>query len=240
MIWSQQYLAQLALDAEQDINKRLPVMFHKFYLTPINAGTSVYTMPSFLRSVLWVTWRGKRLDALNWEEATYVTPATVVLGPGNPENVEPSPGRPLYYWIHPTNPYDLRFYPTPGESFDLSGTNDNPYAQLVNEPHCCIACFRNIDSTYSDPTALLPQYVDRRMRKAFVLWKAFEAEGQGQVAAAAAYYKQKYEYLIELFKEINNGTFISKKYSIEDGLLTIDGFRYPRPMLPSNFERVIY
>jgi hypothetical protein len=78
------------------------------------------------------------------------------------------------------------------------------------------------------------------MRKAYVMWKAFEAEGKGQKQVAADYYKKVYEVLIEKFIQINQGAYIAKRYAIENGLLTIDDFRYPKPILPSNFERVIY
>jgi hypothetical protein len=103
-----------------------------------------------------------------------------------------------------------------------------------------VACWRNIDSTFTDPTSLLPNYIDRRTRKAYVLWKAFASEGKGQNARASKYYEQLYNFLIEQFIKINQGAYVGKRYAIEDGLLTIDGFRYPRPILPSQFERVIY
>lgn len=241
-IWQDAFLGQLEVDAEQDINKRIPCLFNRFYL-PVTTGQSVYTLPSYVRSVRKISWLGKYLDAENWEELQFLTPATVFDAPNQGTNIEASVSRPLYYAMHPTNPYDVRLYPCPNQTLDVNPFNplgDDPYSPYPNEFHCTVSCWRNIDSTFSDPNSNLPAYIDRRTRKAFILWKAFSAEGKGQNLKAAGFYKEKYEYLIEAFRAINEGTFVSKKYMIEDGMLVIDGFRYPRPFLPSNFERVYF
>lgn len=237
-IWSDAYLAQLETDAEQDINKRLgQVIYHRFYLS-VTQGVSVVTMPSFVRGIQRITFLGWKLEEVNWDELVWLTPATVFVGPGSSGNVETSQSRPYWYAMHPTNPWDVRLYPTP--SVTLLTNGPDPYSPSVNEPYCTVSCWRSIDTTSTDPTALLPPYIDRRTRKAFVLWKAFEAEGKGQNLKASAYYKGKYEFLIDRFNSINSSCYLSKKYSIDDGLLTLDQFRYPRPILPSNFERIIF
>lgn len=237
-IWSDAYLTQLSTDAEQQINKDVQCIFNRFYL-PTQQGVSVYTLPSFVRSVIRITWRGYGLDQENWEELTLLTPATVFVAQGSSQNVETSNSRPLYYALHPTNPYDIRLYPTPNESFNTTG--GDPFSPSPNEPFCTVSCYRNIDSTFADPTALLPRYIDRRTRKAYVLWKAFSQEGPGQNLTAAKYYQQKYTFLISRFTEINQGAFIGKIYGMDDGgLLTNDGFKYPKPTLNPNFERTYF
>jgi len=242
MIWSDSYLTQLSTDAEQDINKRIPSLIYYRFCLAVFQGISVYTLPSFVRTVSRISWLGRKLDPVNWDELTYLSPATVVLNANVPDTVPTVQSRPLYYAKHPTNPYDIRLYPTP--NLTLSANAQNPYSPLpetaTSNQACIVACWRNIDSTFSDPTSLLPSYIDRRTRKAYALWKAFSAEGKGQNLKASAYYENKYKYLIERFIHINQGAYVAKRYAIEDGLLTIDGFRYPRPILPSNFERVIY
>ena len=240
-IWTDAQLTQWSIDAEQNINKRIPsLIYHRFCLAT-TAGISVYTLPSFVRTVSRVSWLGRKIDPVNWDELTYLTPATAVLNANQLDTVPTVIGRPLYYAKHPTNPYDIRIFPTP--NLTLSATAQDPYSPLpetANPQACIIACWRNIDSTFQDPTALLPNYIDRRTRKAYVLWKAFAAEGKGQNLNASKYYGQLYDFLIQRFIAINQGAYIAKRYAIEDGLLTIDGFRYPRPILPSQFERVIY
>jgi hypothetical protein len=240
MIWSDAFINQLAADAEQQITRDVQCIFFRFYL-PLTKGQSVYTLPSYVRSIKRVAYRNRKLDGANWEELSLMlSPATVFVSPGNANNIESQQGRPLWYAMHPTNPYDIKLFPTPSESLDNPIiTAGNPYAPLDNEAHCTISCWRTID--FSDNNLVLPSYIDRRIRKSYILSKAFEAEGKGQNLTASKYYKQLYNFLIDKFRAINNSCFISKKYSIEDGMITIDGFRYPRPILPSaSFERVIY
>ena len=241
-IWSDAQLTQWSTDAEQDIEKRIPSLIYYRFLLNVVQGISVYTLPNFVRTVSRVTWLGRKLDPVNWDELTYLTPATAVLNDNQPDTVPTVIGRPLYYAKHPTNPYDIRIYPTPNLTLSSSSGLDPyaPYPETQTPQACIVACWRNIDSTFTDPTSLLPNYIDRRTRKAYVLWKAFSAEGKGLNARASKYYQKLYEYLIQQFIMINQGAYIGKRYAIEDGLLTIDGFRYPRPILPSQFERVIY
>lgn len=241
-IWTDQQLGQWETDAEQDINKRIPSLIYYRFCLAVTQGISVYTLPNFVRTVSRVSWLGRKLDPVNWDELTYLTPATAILSNNGPGSVNSVVSRPLYYAKHPTNPYDIRLYPTP--NLTLLANAQNPYQPLPETASqnqaCIISCWRNIDSTFADPTSLLPSYIDRRTRKAYVAWKAFEAEGKGQNLAAAKYYKALYEELITSFIAINQGCYVGKRYAIEDGLLTIDGFRYPRPILPANFERIIY
>ena len=243
-IWSDSYLNQLAVDAEQQINKDLPVLFKRFNLA-INKDQSVYTLPDYVRGIRKITYRGRELDAASWEELTLLTPATAVqsqsgvgwpVPAGSTVSIEAGDGRCFWYALHPTSIFDIRLYPPPSETFDSTG---DPYSP-DSGPHLTVSCWRAIDSTFSDNTALLPNYIDRRTRKAYVLWKAFETEGIGQNLTAAAYYKSKYNFLIKKFTDINEGCFIAKKYALDDGQLATDRFRYPRPLLPPQFERVIY
>lgn len=236
MIWTDAYLNGLSADAIGQIAIDVNAIFVRECIT-IFQGVSVVTLPSYVRTVRRVTWRGRSLDAENWEELQMLTPATVFVSQGSSSNVESSQSRPLYYAMHPTNPYDLRFYPTPNESFQVSG-EPNPYAPQFNTPSCIIDFYREPDTTNLNPLISLPSYMLRRTQKAYVLWKAFGQEGPGQALRIAGYYQMKYNFLIDQFRAINEGCFVGKKYSIEDGSLCIDGFRYPKPIMPSNFEAV--
>lgn len=236
-IWSNTFLSKLAEDAEQAINIDLQAIYFKFCMATVS-GQMVYTLPEYVRSVIRVTWRGKKLDPLSWEEMTLITPATVFVGAGDPGNINSVVGRPLYYGMHPTNPYDIRLYPTSDETFTTSG--DDPWGPTVNGPACIVSCWRTTDTTFTDPTLLLPSYIDRRTRKSWILWKAYGAEGKGQSLIASAYYKAKYNFLINQFRAINEGAFISKRYALGDGESGLNNFRYPKPTMPSQFERVIF
>ncbi len=230
-IWTDAFLNQLATDAENKIVADVPCLFHRFCLVT-TAGQSVYTLPPYVKGVRRVTWRGRKVEPLNWEQFVLLTPATVVVN--NATRIESSNSRPQWYTRHPTNVQDLRFFPSPDESFD--GTGD-PMSPDVG-PTCIISCWRFVD--ISNPLASLPFYIDQRTRKAYILWKAFEQEGVGQDTRAAMYYKELYSFLIGQFKLINDGAFVSKKYSLGDNMFGLENYRYPKPILPPRFERIIY
>src|SRR5713101_149704 len=109
-IWSQQFLDQLAQDAEQVFNEDLQFLFTRFYL-PIQMGLSVYTLPNFVRTITRITYRGKQLDPLDWSDFQALTPATVWVN--SQVQVNSVNSKPLNYVMHPTNIYDIRFFPTP-------------------------------------------------------------------------------------------------------------------------------
>lgn len=236
LIWTDAQLEQWSEDAIGQIAVDVNCIFVRECIA-VTQGQSVYTLPAYVRTVRRVTWRGRTLDAESWEELTMLTPATVFLSQGSSANVETSQSRPLYYAMHPTNPYDIRLYPTPNESFTVTGES-NPYAPQVNTPSCIVDFYREPDATNLIPVISIPPYILRRVQKAYVLEKAFAAEGKGQDLKASVFYGQKYQFLIDKFRSINDGCFVGKKYAIEDGSMSIDGWRYPRPILPSNFESV--
>ncbi len=232
-IWTDQQLSQWATDALGQITSDVHCIWAREALT-ITQGVSVVTLPCYVRTVRRVTWRGKSLDPLQWEEFILVTPATVFVALGSSANVETSLSRPLYYCMHPTNPYDLRLYPTPNESFNPTGFD--PYSPQPNESACVVDYYRTADD--KSPQINIPPYILRRTQKAYVMWKAFNAEGKGQDLKASKYYHLKYNFLIAQFRAINEGAFVAKKYAVDDGMLAVDGFRYPRPQLNPNFELV--
>ena len=237
-IWTDAQLNFWAQDALGQISTDVRCIWAREALQ-VTLGVSVITLPQYVRTLQRVTWRGKTLDSVMWEELQMLTPATVFTSLNSPQNIDGTVSRPLYYAMHPTNLYDIRLYPTPNESF-LPSQIPDVFSPQPNEPGCVIDYWREPDTTGTNPIISLPTYVVRRTQKAYVLWKAFSAETKGQDLIAAQYYQIKYHFLIDQFRAINEGCFVSKKYAVEDGLLAIDGFRYPRPQLPANFERVIY
>jgi len=240
-IFTDQYLEMLAGDAANDFNNQSSALYHKFYLN-VTAGLSVYTLPDKVNGILRITWRGKKLEPVSWDELTVLTPGTVVV---DGASIETSQSRPQWYALHPTNYRDIRFYPTPDETLTDgfqggSGAANDPYSPIANETRCTVSCWRTVDQDDSTGNGVLPSYIYRRMVKAYVCWKCFEKEGPGQDSKAAAYYKEKYNFLLDTFKFINSQPFVSKRYGLGNASIEWDTFRYPKPMLPANFERIIY
>lgn len=237
-IWTDQQLALWSADAISDIAINVNCIWVRECL-PVTAGVSVLHLPEYVRTLCRVTWRGRTLEPQSWEELQMLTPATVFLALGSSANVETSQSKPLFYAMHPTNPYDIRLYPTPNESFTVSGEPD-PYSPIPNSPSCIITHWREPDTSGNNPVVSLPPYIMRRTQKAYVLSVAFAADGKGQDGDASNYYDKKYQFLLSQFRAINEGCFVSKKYSLGDGMLDPQNFRYPRPTHGPNFERVIF
>jgi len=237
-IWTEAQLNQWETDAYPQIAVEVNCIWARECL-PTQAGVSVLHLPVYVRSLERVVWRSRSLTPQSWDEFGLLTPATTFLSDGNQLNVETSVSRPLFYALHPTNPYDIRLYPSPNESFTAAG-EPNPYAPQPYSPSCIIEYFREPDPTNTNPILSIPPYIMRRTVKAYVLWKAFAAEGKGQDLQASAYYQSEYNFLIGVFRTINAGCFVSKHYSLGDSLLDPQNYRYPKPMLGPNFERVIY
>ncbi len=238
LIWTDQQLEQWSEDALGQIAIDVRCIWQRECL-PVLRGQSVYTLPSYVRTLQRVTWRGKSLEPQSWEELTLLTPATVFLSQGSSANIESVVSRPLHYAMHPTNPYDIRLFPCPDETFTAAG-EPNVYSPQVNTPSCIIDYWREPDTSNNNPLISLPPYVERRMQKAYVMWKAFAAEGKGQDFDASNYYQSRYNFMIGQFRSINEGCFVAKKYSMGEGMLDPQNFRYPRPTLNPNFERVIF
>lgn len=237
-IWSDGQLNQWATDALEAIAIDVNCIWARECIAT-TAGNSLYRLPNYVRTLSRITYRGITLDPLSWEELQLMSPATVILAAGSSANIETTRSKPLYYSMHPTDPYEVRIFPTPSESFTTSGESD-PYSPTPNSPSCIISYWRTPDIAGNDPVISLPAYIQRRTQKAYVLWKAFAAEGKGQDLNASQFYKDKYDFLINQFRRINEGCYISKRYTLGENGLEPDGRRYPKPTLNTNFERVIF
>lgn len=233
LIWSNSFLDQLKEDAGNQISTDINCIFNRSCFAT-TSGLSVYTLPQNLRQLLRITWRGLRVDPLNWDEFVSLTPNTAFATEA--DSVEVSISRPRFYTTHPTNLYDIRFYPTPNETFTGIGDAFSP----DNGPKCILAYYQKVDD--SSELTSLPAYIDRRTRKAYVLWKAFMAEGAGQNLRASVYYRNKYYYLISQFRRINDGCYLSRRPSLQPDYSALTGgqYRMPKPTLGPNFERTEY
>jgi hypothetical protein len=141
--------------------------------------------------------------------------------------------RPRFYCFHPMDLRTIRFYPTPHET--LSKDDTKVFDTVGIGQVVAMSVWRGPDP--DDTQWQIPDYISRRTKKAFVLNQAFLKEGKGQNLTASEYYKKKYDFLISLFKKVNNGHFVSKRPRLNDSF-NLDGFgRHPhRPVLPPNYS----
>ena len=228
-IWDESYLNRLVADAEAYLTASVDCIFDRFSLAIIT-GQSVYTLPSYVTRIVRITWKGKKLHPLTFPEFCGLSPASAIVS--STVGVTSTKSTPLYYVKHPTNYYDIRLYPTPGE--DVAAGTDLWSTGISSS--VIVSCFRS--QSASAAYLHVPVYIKRRIKKAYVLYQAFAKEGKGQDLQASQYYKQKLEILTAFWKEINSDVFLCKQRQLGD---IFDGERLgrpARPVLPPEYGQV--
>lgn len=226
-IWTNEYLNALLEDAEDFITNEVDCIFDRFSLA-VTSGQSVYTLPSYVKRIMRITWKGKKVYPLNFQEFCALNPASAVVNES--EKVESPISRTLYYVKHPTNFYDIRFWPTPNETI-TAGTS-NLFGSAIAS-YVIVSCYRTQSTTQT--YLHLSLYIIRRIKKAYMLSRAFAKEGKGQNIQAATYYTKKLDFLIQSLREINSNVFLGKSRILGDSFDTY-AFRTPaRPVLPPDY-----
>lgn len=226
-IWDETYLNQLLDDAEEYITSSVNCIYDRFALA-ITAGQSVYTLPSYVKNVISITWKGKKLHPLTFIEFCEINPASAVVAEAT--KVESPSSIPHYYVKHPTNYYDIRFWPTPSENITAGTTN--LFGSAINS-NVIVSTYRT--QSTDQPYLYLPLFLKRRIKKAYILSRAFAKEGKGQDIEASQYYTKKLEYLINALKEINSNVYLGKQHLLNDAF-NINRFGTPgRPVLPPDY-----
>lgn len=227
-IWDNSYLSALLSDAEDYIYSAVNCIYDRFGLAIIE-GQSVYTLQTYVKHIVRITYKGKKLYPLTFQDFCVLNPASAVVS--ETYKVESANSTPLYYVKHPTNFYDIRLYPTPSET--IAAPTTNLFGSNISSG-CIVSCYRTSDNTIS--YLQLPRYLIRHIKKAYVLWKAFAQEGKGQDIEASVYYKAKLDFLLETLKEINTNVFLGKQHRLGD-TFNIGQFVTPaRPVLPPDYE----
>ena len=279
-IWSESYLQQLDADAELSIVTDGDFVFERFALEIIE-GQSTYTLPAHCRKIIQVSWLGRIIEAISFQEFLLLNQTAAVVS-SSVRNEAPE-GTPYWYALHPTNVRDIRFYPTPnasiaaqsvaisdtvalGDTISYSSTStvnlgdslslsDSVSASMTGTAfppadntiwggdignRVIVSCWRTADSNSTKNQ--LPEWAARRVKKAYVLWKAYAKEGRGQDTRAAQYYKEKYEWEVAQMNRINLGCYIARKYRLSAAELNPNPLdrRPSKPILPSNYEMVRY
>lgn len=227
IVWQESFLNDLMEAAEQDAAQKVDYLFTRFSLET-TSGRSVYTLPSYIKSVSRVTWKGYKVWPISWREMCEIDPTTMVVSEA--DKVESTSGKPIYYCLHPNNIRNIKLYPAPNASLAVDDTKVWDTVGLATI--LCVSAWRNPD--YS--TFALPSYISRRTKKAYILNQAFLKEGKGQNLTASEYYSKKYQFQIDLLKRINEGHFVSRRLRLSD-VVSSRGGRPARPVLPPNYPR---
>jgi len=216
-IWTDAYLNELALEAERDIARETSRLFYRFSLAVTNA-VPTYTLPTYIREIVQVSWKGRRLLSFHQEDAINFNKLY------RTENGEPN-----YYLRSSDGMQTIRFVPVPNETIAASSSDTLLDLSTELDDRVVISCYRRTDETAT--FVQLPDYLARRTIKAYVLWKAFAKEGKGQNLRAAKYYENKYRSLIVLATRVRSNLTrrIQRLYDIRE--LNVR----PRPKLADNF-----
>lgn len=229
IIWEDAYLTNLLEEAEKRIASDVDLHFAKYALT-IVLGTSTYSLNANIKKVMYITWKGKKLEPLDFNEANNLAYGKAVVSASVRE--EYSNGVPRYYTVHPNNLSVIRLIPTPNEAITPTGSEDLWDATDI-ATQCVVSCYR-----YSDPASdefALPDHLGRRYKKHYALYRAFLKEGKGQNLIASEYHKKKFQAQLATLKLINANTYVSKRNNLEPSDLRSRGGYHPMPQLPSNY-----
>lgn len=223
-IWSDSILTTLAQQAEETIAMELPCIISRISIKAIK-DQAIVNLPDYVLDIISVTWKGYPLDP--FPMASYIEAGS---GPGTITS-----GQPRYYLYSGYGTRALKLIPMPNETLDIATiplvTKSEIKKRLVFE------CRRLPDVTGTSHR--IPEYFRRRLVKEYVCTRAFLQEGNGQNLGASLYYKQKFELILNLVRQIYNGIFVAKRYEMLPQMTHMTMGGIGRPVLPSQFGRVI-
>ncbi len=224
-IWSESYLSTLLEEAEKRISSEKDIYWTREALS-IVSGQSTYSLSPYYKKITKITWKGKKLEALNYDDAQSITYNSAVVSSGTRNEYTQS--EPRFYTFHPNSLAVIRFIPTPNETITPTGAEDLFGTNIATQ--CIISFYRTTDNS----SFVLPNYVSRRFKKAYALYRAFLKEGKGQNLVASKYHKQKFDLLLSYFEKINSGAYVSKRPALTESQRFLGG-PPPPPQLPWNY-----
>lgn len=221
MIWDSAQLTRFLDEGEKDLSIRLNCIVDRVALSIVK-GTYEYTLENYIIGIKRVTWKGKRLDPLSYNEwVTFLNP-TLASGDGTPESI------PYNYIYNDIGSKNIILYPIPNET--IASTTSNLWgSEIANR--VIVEFYRTPDT--SGNTYRIPDYLRRRIVKCYALWKLLAQDGEGQDIKASNFYSFKYEFYVNLSKIILNKVFVSRIRGYAP--LSTQG-RIARPMLPPHYR----
>ena len=267
MLWSNEYLSRLELEAEVEISRELQCITGRIALATM-IGQSEYLLPEYIFNVKKVYWRGKRLepictkllgefgyDILEFEEGAFLGTAfsdAFNIGRNNVTHVPSGMaigGEPCYYFYYGFGENIIRLNP-PADEVLVPETN-GLWAEKIKDT-LIVEFYRFADGV----NWKLPDYIRQRTIKHYVLWKAFLRESDGQNLNASEFHHQRYLVQLNRARKLIDGVYRAKinvapayasnEYNYPGRRYNFDGdYGYqgrneiPRPVLPYNYGVVV-
>ncbi len=179
-VWTAAQINRFTLQAEEIFCQEYKCIIDRVALDII-AGTALYTLPDDVSDIRRITYRGLNVIPFSDRNNRFLFEGLT------------SQGEPRYFIYNNQGKGTIKFFPTPLETITANQSN------LFDPDQIAIQC---IAEYYRIPDGIgfsLPEYMRRRLLKTYVLWHCFLSEGKGQNLKAAAYWKQKWDYMRETY-----------------------------------------
>ena len=185
---SDEYLERVTKEGERDIARKLRFSYYRFTIA-VTANTATYELPEYVREIDSITWKGEVLHPLHHRELQRISWDYLTVT-----------GEPQYYIRSPENILGIRFSPIPTETITASASDNTSLGSTIASK-VIVSCYREPDT--SGEQIALPDYISRRLLKAYVNYRGFAKDGEGHNPIAADYYLRKYEFLLEQFRKVH-------------------------------------
>lgn len=205
-------ISRFAAEGESDFNDEFPSILHRVALAS-TVGQSLFVLPSDVKSVRRVTWKGFKLDPLPHRNFREVFQSAT------------QQGKPFWYVYNNVGQNIIQLFPAANEV--LTSTSTDLYSSTDIGTKCIIEYFRNTDSA----SYTVPAFFRRRLLKSYVLRACFNIEGKGQNAKASAYFKNKYKMLKSLYGELLGDLYNKPRKLVISGI-NASSFHPGHPVLP--------
>ncbi len=226
MIWTDAFLNNLALQAEDDISSDVKCIVDRLSIATI-AGNPFLYIPEYVLGIRRILWKGLKVWPLDRNEYKNYKPLIGTYHSGAftdafsdafyHESTTYSPqSRPKFYITGLKERQQITLYPAPSES--LATSAGNLWDSTVISTCVVIEYYRAADGV----TWTLPSWIRRVLIRDYVLSHAFNAEGDGQNLVAAKYYNDHLELMKQVLVQVNNGVFVNAQSYLDD-----DAAEYP-------------
>jgi hypothetical protein len=211
-VFSAEQLNRWSLQAEQKFIEEFQILIDRTSL-PVVSGTNLYLLDDNIINIRRITYRGTKLEPITHRDVR-----EYLDGPD-------SSGKPYAYVFNNIGQLTIKLIPTPTETLANSQIDlFNP--DVIREQ--CIVEF------YTAPNGVeykIPDYIRRRLLKAYVLKMAFLSEGKGQNLKASKYWDAKWKMYRDMY-----GYQIYDLLNTPRRLIQSEGYRrFPAfPVLPTD------
>lgn len=232
-LWTDQYLSDLAIEAEVQISTEVPCIYTRFPMN-IKQGVSIYNFedplalplgPQRLTGIIRITYQGWTVHPV------FQNQLRNIVIPLAPANGDVQSSRPFMYMRTGYGIDGIKFYPAPSANITYNNSNINTQSSI--SANVIIGGWRIADP--EGKTYRIPKHVRDALVRYYVMHRAYKKEGRGQNLEASKYYKTKYDKLLTRFKTITSQLFSSRTHGMGDAFLSVYGHKPPHPKLPTNF-----